>query len=434
MPRTIDFGKTPFDDLYLILNDNFKSQEELNNRKARLFPQGNTDTEQATTSIFLSSLGAVKEYREELLCNIGVNKIKNKNVSLHVYTEINSSTKEDRPDGLIVLTSGKSNPIIEWAAFVEVKTNNNLIEQGQIDRYIEFAKTVGIESIITISNQLVTSPTDSVVQTRKNKFSLSHWSWTYLRVTARRLIRTNSVEDLDHIYILEELRRYLDAHKNVSNYVNMGKGWREITEKVNQLQVDQKIPEDILNPLVTSYTQEEKDISLQLTDNSPLHVTLSAKKDRKVTIINSLSKSKTISTDFVIHGTKKTFTITTDFIRQNVTCSTQVVISSGKSQAQTTALIKSLESDAGGTDRIIVRALYARNKSANDGYSLQQLIDDRKRGDSYSILDKSIGDSVKAFEITTRDKLGRDFSNPRKFIASLEGIANRFLTQVMENI
>ncbi len=64
MARKIKEGETPFSELCNIID---LSSEKLHAKKVRLFPIGHTESEVHTTSIFLSSLCAVKEYREELL-------------------------------------------------------------------------------------------------------------------------------------------------------------------------------------------------------------------------------------------------------------------------------------------------------------------------------------------------------------------------------
>ena len=145
MIKKVDCGKTSFNDLHQVFK--YATQEEFETKRSRLFPNGNSDNEVATTSIFLSSLCAVKEYREELLSEIGVKKIKNQNIKLHAYTELENMSAEERPDGLLVVTSGKLNPIIEWACFVEVKVGSNPLEESQVDRYATFAREIGINNI-----------------------------------------------------------------------------------------------------------------------------------------------------------------------------------------------------------------------------------------------------------------------------------------------
>ncbi|MDF1878832.1 hypothetical protein JHD46_04165, partial [Sulfurimonas sp. SAG-AH-194-C20] len=298
----------------------------------------------STTSIFLASLSAVKEYREELFSEIGITKLKARNAVLHAYTELSNDKTGDRPDGLIVITSGKHNPIIEWAGFIESKVRDNEINETQIEKYVEFAREIGINDIITISNYLVSNPKESPIKLKKRSFNLFHWSWVYLKVTGTRLVRTDSIEDEDHIYILKELRRYFDSHKNLNNFVNMGKTWKEAVIKVHSYTPDQKIDKELLNDIISSYKQEEKDISFQLTDKSNFHVELITKDNREEEIEKMLQTSKTITSQFMIDKDKKnTFFLEVDFIRQKIKCYTTITIDKGKAQAQTSALIKMFE-------------------------------------------------------------------------------------------
>ena len=377
MIKKIDCGKTNLSDLYQIFK--LKNNACLEAKKARLFPAGNTNNEVETTSIFLASLSAIKEYREELFTRIGITRLNARNAVLHAYTELSDSKTGDRPDGLLVITSGKHNPIIEWAGFIEAKVNNQVIESPQIEKYVDFARSIGINDIITISDYLVTNPTNSPIKLSKRSFKLYHWSWTYLKVTASRLVRTNSVADEDHVYILQELRRYFDAHRNLKNYEHMGSNWKNAVSEIHADSPEQKIPKELLQHIVSAYMQEEKDISLQLTDKSDSHVELIAKDNHEEEIGNMLNSSKTITSTFMVDRNRKnTFSIQIDFIRQKVTCYTSVVIDKGKAQAQTTALIKMFE-DVAATSHILVNAYYIRKKSTNNNVTLATLIEERSQ-------------------------------------------------------
>ena len=430
MIKKVDCGKTNFEDLYQVFK--YSSNAELESRRARLFPAGNSDNEVSTTSIFLSTLSAVKEYREELLTQIGIKKINNQNISLHTYTELQSNSKEDRPDGLIVVTSGKLKPIIEWISFVEVKIGNNPIDAGQIERYTNFGREVGVNSIITVSNDLVTNPLQSPIKLKKRSFNLFHWSWTFLQVTALRLIRTNGIKDDDHIFILNEFGRYVESHKKLSNYTNMGKEWKDSVTSIQALEVKQKIAPAILSSVVESFIQEEKDISLQLTSRSEFHIELLSSGNRKEAVEKMLQSSKVVTSEFMLNKDKNnTFFIDIDFIRQEVRCYTRISLAKGKAQAQTSKLIKMFQSESGYTDNILVNAFYIRNKSNKSDTSLATLIREKELGDAYSIIDKSYGSEVKYFEVKTKDLLGADFRSTKNFIIKLEAIAERFLEQVV---
>lgn len=430
--KKINFGKTNLDDLYQVFG--YETKEEFDNKKARLFPSGNADNEVSTTSIFLASLSAVREYREELFMQIGIAKLKPVNAKLHVYTELFSRETGDRPDGLIVITSGKHNPIIEWACLVESKVKDNTINETQIEKYVDFAREMGINDIITISNYLTTKPTENPITLKKRSFNLYHWSWTYLKVTASRLIRIGCIQDEDHEYILKELRRYFDSHKNLSNFTNMGKEWKDAVNNIHDYKPEQKIDDKILKNIIESYKQEEKDISLQLTDKTELHVELlTTKNDRLVEIEKMLQSSKIIKSDFIVNNDKNNvFSIEVDFLRRKIKCFTHIGIPKGKAVAQTSSLIK-MFGDVAANEHIKIKAIYNRKKSVQDDISLSQLIKEKNLSNDYSILNKEFGDEVKYFEIKTEDLLGKDFQSVKNFIIKLEDNALRFLTQVMRN-
>ncbi len=434
MIKKIDFGNTQFNNLYQVFG--YKQKEEFDSKKARLFPTTNTENEIATTSIFLASLSAVKEYREELFLEIGINKIKTRNVEVHSFTELCNDTKEDRPDGLIVITSGKHNPIIEWACFVETKLKDNKLEENQIERYIDFARSIGIDSIITISNQLVTNPYQTPLKIKKRGFDLYHWSWSYLKVLALRLIRTDSIKDEDHIFILKELRRYFDAHKNMKNFINMGKDWKDSVNLVHSYSLGQKINKDTLDNIINAYIQEEKDISLQLTDKTDFHIELLVQNEHENKLIESIQSKKILTSTFIINKEKKNlFSIDIDFIRQQIRCYTYLNIENkGKAQAQTTYVLKMFENISGTMDSIFLNAYYKRNKSKEIRKSLQDLLDEKMENKFYSILDKDLGDEVKSFELIIEENLGRDFQSTKNFIIKLESIASKFLSQIMANL
>jgi len=144
-----------------------------------------------------------------------------------------------------------------------------------------------------------------------------------------------------------------------------------------------------------------------------------------------MQSKKVITSQFMLEKDRhNTFFIDVDFIRQEVRCYTHISISTGKSQAQTTKLIKMFEEDSGYTDSILVNAYYIRNRGLKNDVPLSVLINEKAQAEHYSVLDKSFGDEVKFFEVKTKDLLGRDFKSTKNFIIKLESVAYRFLTQV----
>ncbi len=426
MAKKIKEGETPFNELCNILE---LSPEKLYSKKVRLFPIGHTESEVHTTSIFLSSLCAVKEYREEIFSSINVNKIKNNNIQIHAYTEIKNETSEDRVDALIVITSGKFSPVIEWVSFVEVKVGKEIIDQNQIDRYIVFAKKLGIRNILTISNQLVTKPENSPVTTKTN-IKLMHWSWPYLVVTAGRLINSNAIKDDDHVYILRELRLYFDSHKKVTAFTNMGTEWPEATSRLRNEKASIKDLEDIVNAVL----QEEKDNSFQLTDKTGHHIELVLKSSRRAEFINLLKANKPIVSTYCIDNDKKMkFSVEINFQKRSIKCSTTVVISKGKAVAQTTKLIKLLTKEAGISDQIEIEAKFPRKQNTASAL-LSDLIYQRENNKPYVILDNDLGETVKCFEVELAKDFKTKFHNKTQFIVEYEKYTLEFFNQVMQEI
>ncbi|RLA58420.1 MAG: hypothetical protein DRQ78_12055 [Epsilonproteobacteria bacterium] len=420
--------KFSLDRLYEVFN--FNSPEELEKKKASLFPIGKSTDENQTTSIFLSSLSAVKEYREELLNQIGIKKINNRNMQVHVYTEIPCNDGEDRPDGLVVLTSGIHKPIIVWVSFLESKIGNNDIDSEQIAKYIKYGKEVGIENIITISNQLVTTPYESPANINKRiKCNLFHWSWIYLSVTAGRLLKANVIEDSDHVYILSELRRYFNEHKGLKNYEGMEKSWKEATS--NFLNKATKTPKPLISEIIKSYQQEEKDICLQLTEATGYYINLKTNtKPREEVLQKMLEKDKVISsTFFVSENPSKTFTIDIDFYSRIITCYSRCTINTGKAKAQTTKIINIVSAnDTTIEDEILIGAIYPRISRNNIEFKSLAILS--KEEGNYSFIKKERGDTIKEFEIKIIDDLGKDFHRPQVIVSRLENLAKVFFEKV----
>lgn len=261
-----------------VFNEKIRNKE-INLRSARLIhPVMKAGDEVCQTSIFLSVLRMVKEFRNDLLSDIGI-----KRNGRHVfYTEATFyDNKDDRPDGLIL--NVVSNKIAD-AIFIEVKNKTNDIDDGQISRYVELAKTLGVDKLLTISNQFVPDPSFSPVQVRLPKdFKLYHFSWTYILTRAHVLLFENdhNIEDADQLSIMKEFALYLE-HKDsgLKYFDSMKLGWKEC---VSQLNAGVKIPKTDPNLInaIESWMEEEQDMALKLSRKLGILVGSKVKKDSK---------------------------------------------------------------------------------------------------------------------------------------------------------
>ena len=141
-------------------------------QEARLIPLLKTGDEGALTSIFLSSVRLVKEFRDDIFKEIKLSRI---GYSLYL-TEVvfHDIDKASRIDGLILVISKNT---IKDAVVFEMKNKNNSLDKEQIDRYIGLCKKIGVDKMVTVSNEFVSDSSQSPVQVKPPKnFNLYHFS------------------------------------------------------------------------------------------------------------------------------------------------------------------------------------------------------------------------------------------------------------------
>lgn len=241
------------------------------------------------------------------------------------------------------------------------------------------------------------------------------------------MLKSNQIEDEDHVYILNEFRRYFNSHQGIKNYTGMEKNWKEITNDFMD-NSNKTLTEEIIK----SYKQEEKDICLQLTENTGYYIKLKLlSKGREILMKESLEKNKTICSTFYLDASNISFNLEINFISRKITCTTRYKISTGKAKAQTTKLLNYFISDVTSEDEIMIGAIYPRHSSSNSIYAtLSQLLNDKEEG-CYSIVNKNHGDTIKEFEIKMTDDLGKDFHRPQVIVTRLENLAKIFLEKVV---
>lgn len=234
---------------------------------ARLFPVlATTSKEGRTTSIVLACISKIEEFGSELLQSVG--KRVGKRSRIETYTEIVFKNEKvqikDRPDGLIILTTGSK----EWRALVEAKVGNSELGADQVEKYRDLAKDHGLDCVITISNQFATLPEHHPVEDvrkSRSKIPVFHWSWMSILTTTDILLNRDSVADEDQRLLLNELRRFL-THESagVKGFDRMPPEWAEINRLVS---AGGRIPAKSLEAAIVldAWHQETRDLSLILS-------------------------------------------------------------------------------------------------------------------------------------------------------------------------
>lgn len=291
------------------------TEKKITYSESRLIPALKTGDELALTSIFLSSLRLVREFRQKIFFDI---KLPN-NGKAYFFTEWSfegielAKKKASRIDGVIIIVvSGK----IKDAAFIEAKKDKNELEVEQIERYQRIAKSIKVTKLITISNQFVESPSDFPLKL-KSQISVVkkfHFSWTYLQTIAQLLLFENSenIEDEDQIEIMKEVLHYLTHPKSgTSGYHQMKDGWKKVSDSIKGLS---KPNQDDVQDAILSWHEEEKDMSLLLSRNLGVFVKTKKTKDS----FKLLDERKILTTKLEVKNTVSDINIIADFIRESV--------------------------------------------------------------------------------------------------------------------
>lgn len=252
---------------------------------ARLIPvTADSNREQRLASILLAGMRSVYELRVALLKSLGVRV--GSRAELETWTEVTfreidqQNKTKDRPDGILVLRTGRS----EWKALIEAKVGNKDLEEDQVSRYLDQAKKNGVDAVITISNQFAALPTHHPVKVSKvatRNVALFHWSWAFVRTQCALLLKNESVKDKDQEFILSEILRYFESDSSgINQFDQMNKEWKDLVLKVVAKLPLSRTSEEVQNT-VTAWHQEQRDVCLIMSRLTGSDVTLRLSREHR---------------------------------------------------------------------------------------------------------------------------------------------------------
>lgn len=401
--------------------------------RARLFPVlSTTSKEGRTTSVLLACLTGIFELSRELLGSVGQRV--GTRATIETYAEIvfsgERAVKGDRPDGLIVLRTGRK----EWKALVETKVANARLDADQIERYRALAKEHGIDCVITISNQFATNPQVhplQAVRKSRSRVPVFHWSWMFI-LTAAHLLQTNDlVEDSDQGLILEELIRFL-SHESagVKGFDRIPAEWSELNRLVS---AGGSIParSEEASTVLAAWHQETKDLSLvlsRLTDASVSErLPRSHQHDARLRERASLDQLRTmhqLAAVFDIPDAAAPLEVTADLVRRTVDVGMSLRAPEDRvsSKARLNWLLRQIKTE--NTDDLHIRLRWP-GRSEDTQFSYAQLASDPSLCE-----DGKSGLQVREFHVFFAKRLGARFTQQQNFIADLEVIVPAFYREV----
>jgi len=404
--------------------------------RARLFPVlTETSKEGRTLSVVLSSIAYVEEFSATLFASIGQRK--GARTKVDVFTEIvfaKSDTKI-RPDGLIVLTTGKR----QWTALVEAKIGNATLDLPQIESYLKLARDNGIDAVITLSNQFTAQPNHHPLSPPKaslRKVGLFHWSWMFVMTQATLLLAAKAVEDVDQTRILSELVRFLShPSTGVKGFERMPSVWKNIvTAARGDAPIKKNSPE--VKEIISAWHEEVRDLCLIMSRLLQTQVDIklprSHRNDPKKRVEGDselLSAKQKLNCELDIPDTANSITIEANMRTRSILLSMRLAAPGDKksSLARVNWIVRQLSK--ADSKEVHVRAIWPGKAQATQA-SLEEL---RESADVLiSGRDKKM--VLTSFDVLFIRELSGKFSGPKTFIDGLEEAVPDFYEHVGQHL
>jgi hypothetical protein len=203
--------------------------------RSRLIPVvAETSKEERAIQPLLAAFSVVPSLANSMLQDVGGPT--NQRATVNSYSQVvfkdTSGEKKLRPDGFLEVDSGRKT----WRALIEAKIGSAELSVEQIEAYLDLARELEIDAVITVSNQFSTIPTHHPVAVNKQKLrsvDLYHFSWLSILTKARLLSEDKTVDDPEQSFILKELIRYLShPASGVCEITRLGGEWKNVCNKI----------------------------------------------------------------------------------------------------------------------------------------------------------------------------------------------------------
>jgi hypothetical protein len=429
LKKIIGTKKSDFDKYDKSVKDeSIKDEDRIILQPARLITTYKPGDEMALTSIFLSSLRLIKEFKKDFFSKIKMTYSRH----IYVYTEVTFPThKDSRIDGLILVVIGG---IIRDAAILEMKNGKNELNKDQIDKYLQICKDLEIPKLVTISNQFVIEPTQSPLDIRApKKTDMYHFSWSSIRTIAHLLLfkNDNNIEDPDQIEIMKEVLAYFEnVISGICGFTEMKPGWKEVVENINAGKI-LKMNDTCVMDTVSSWQQEEKDMALILTRKLGVHAKPGVSKDNNDA--KQLITKKHFTSVLRVKDAVSDITINALFEKRIVEMSVRLNAPQDKG----------IKGQIGWLKKQFINCDKKNHKvfaELQDKLQIDINIK-HKRGlerVSYSKLDEIYetykGREINGFTIALVKDFGKSFSSRRKFVEVIEKMLLDFYGEIAQNL
>lgn len=406
---------------------------------ARLIPVvADSGREQRAISILMAAMTAVYEFRQAMLTSLGL-RVGNRS-RLSAWTEVcfkgdkEPKGKNDRPDGLMILETGKS----QWRALVEAKIGNAELSEEQIRAYMAQAKQYGVDAVLTVSNQYVALPSHHPVKVPKNLargVELFHWSWSYAMTQATLLLEGSAIQSEDQRHLLSEILRFFSHDSSgVNRFDRMNHEWKELINRI-QAGAILRPNEEAVENTVSSWHQEQRDLCLLMSRKLTRPISLKLSRTHRTDAVQRLRDDcELLVKDHVMNAVLDVPDVVSDIVvssnlaRRTITCSVRIdaPLDKKRSSARVNWLIRQLSKTE--PTGIYVKAIRP-GRTLDSQATLSDLLENPDTLEA-------VGSSVPPveFEVFYLVDLATRFSGNKIFIEEVEKAVPHFYEQVAQRL
>ena len=398
---------------------------------ARLIPitseTGVSAKERNAASALLAVMTAVDEFGRALLRPLGVPAGR---IEAFVECPFKFDGKEFRPDGVILVARGKRH----WSALLEVKVAGNQLEPKQMESYLDIARQVGADAVLSISNQYTTKSSDYPIpidRKKLRKMTLRHWSWVSVLTEAVVQQQHRGVKDPDQAYILSELIRYLsDPRSGVVLFNDMGPSWTTVREQARLHMLKRSDP--AVADVADRWDQLVRYLCLDLTKELGRDVTQllrgsesASASARQQAVRDSLGSAGQLIAELQIPDAASSLEVVADLATRQVTTSARMAAPrDAKTRGRISWLLRQLQK---APPDVAIESVAAWKSSVSATLA--------KAREDPALLVPANGREIKEFRVSLTRDLGLKRASGRGgFIDSVIDAVKLFYGEVLQNV
>jgi hypothetical protein len=398
---------------------------------ARLIPissaSGVEAQERRAASALLAVVAAVPEFGRALLRPLGAPAGR---IQTFIEIPFKLGDHSIRPDGIITVTrAGRT-----WGAIVETKTAAGHLTTEQMETYLDLARELEFEAVLSISNHYVTSSAEYPIEVDRRKLrkvSLHHWSWIDVLTEAVVQREFRGISDPDQAYILGELIRYLsDPRSGAVSFEGMGQHWTAVRDGAREQTLrkgDPKVAaiaarwDDLVRYLALDLTKElGRDVKQVLP---PSERTPSARRDA---LVASLADGGRLGAELQVPNVAGPLLLIADLRARQLIVSTHIdAPKEGRSKGRVSWLLRQLQN---APESLKVEAKVTRSSNT----LAATLGDVRERPE---LLYPEGGRDIRQFVLSMSTNMGMKRDNGRgSFVDSVIAAVETFYREVLQNL